>query len=209
MIKTEHNQVTLNNSECNDTILHEDILDILFNHKEEIYKKLIDLRGTFLIDHIAIKIIDPNKKILIFSITPSVEYNLLVQGLWKFDKSFSIKFQNSNYFYAWEKAYSKQYFNEIKYIKEHKHGFTLGFNTSKKIGAFNLIYSYATRSKNIDLLDYYRNHTNELLGLGDYSYKLIHNIYANYCDPSFSLPSITCRQPSRKKPILKLVVNNK
>ena len=209
MIKTEYHKAIMDNEKYNDITLHEDILDILFKHKKEIYKKLIDLRGTLLLDHIAIKIIDPNKKILIFSITPSVEYNLIVQGLWKYDKSFSIKFQNNNYFYIWEKAYSEQYFNEIKYFKEHKHGFTLGFNTSKKIGAFNLIYSYATRSKNVELLDYYRNHINELLGLGDYSYKLIHNIYANYCDPNFNIPSITYRQNSHKTPILKLIVNNK
>jgi len=125
---------------CEKLILHEDILEILFKHKEEIYEKFIDLRGVYLIDHLAIKIIDPNNKILVFSITPSVEYNLIVQGLWRHDKSFSVNFQKNNSFYVWEKAYSAKYFNEIKFVKEFKHGFTLGFNISKKINNFNLIY---------------------------------------------------------------------
>ena len=45
-----------------EVILHEDITNILFSHKEEIHNKLIDLRGLFLIDHFAIKIIDPTTR---------------------------------------------------------------------------------------------------------------------------------------------------
>jgi len=190
-----------------EVILHENILDILFKHKEEIYKKLIDLKGTFLIDHISIKIIDPSGKLLIFSITPSVEYNLIVQGLWKHDKSFSITFQENNDFYPWEMAYSKDYFNEIKYLKEIKHGFTFGFNISKKLGDFNLIYSYATRSKNNGLPDYYEKHRNELAHMGDYGYKVISNIYANYCNPNLDIPCTTDKKNYPQKPFLTLLIN--
>ena len=199
--------IGVKNKASDEVILHEDILDILFKHKEEIYRKLIDLRGAFLLDHIAIKIIDPNNTILIFSLTPSVEYNLIVQNLWKHDKSFSVGFQKNNSFYPWEKAYSENYFNEIKYVKEFKHGFTFGFNISKKLGAFNLIYSYATRSKNQGLLDYYRNHISELCNIGDYGYKLIHSIYLNYCNPIFDVPSITGKQNYHKKPFFRLIIN--
>lgn len=193
----------------NEVTLHEDILDILFKHKEEIYRKLIDLRGTFLLDHIAIKIVDPNNKVLIFSITPSVEYNLIVQGLWRYDKSFSIDFQKNNTFYQWERAYDKNHFEEIKQIKELKHGFTFGFCIPKKLGNFNLIYSYATRSKKNELLEYYHGYLNELINVGDYGYKLIHSIYLNYCNPSFDAPNILGNQNNHRKSLLTLVVNNK
>ncbi len=189
--------------------LHEDILDILFKHKEEIHRNLIDLQGTLLIDHIAIKIIDPNKRLVIFSITPSVEYNIIVQGLWKHDKSFSLHFHDSNKFYSWEEAYSQSHFQTIKQVKEIKHGFTFGFNVFKKVDEFNLIYSYATRSKNNNLFDYYLSHINELYSLGDYSYRLIHNIYIKYCEPYWILPSMTGTQTSQSKPFLKLIINNK
>jgi len=190
--------------------LHENIIDILFQHKEEIYIKFNDLLGIFLIDYIAIKIIDPNNELVIFSITPSVEYNLLVQGLWKYDHSFTMNFQKNNVFYVWEKAYYETYFNEIKSIKEFKHGFTFGFNISKQIDSFHFTYSYATRSKNSKLYHYYHSHVNELSALGDYSYKLIRSIYAKYCNPNFTLPSISCKQNDPPKfPLLKLMVNNK
>jgi|SRR5579862_6947150 len=190
-------------------ILHEDILNILFKHKKEVYRHLIDLQGTFLIDHIAITIIDPSSQMIIFSISPSVEYNLIIQGLWKYDQSYSVNFHKKNTFYIWEKAYSEKYFNDIKQIKEIKHGFTFGFNCAKKIDAFNLIYSYATRSKNNDLYEYYYNHMNELFGLGDYGYKLLQGIYAEYCNSSFELPSIKYKQNCLAKHRLKLIVNNK
>lgn len=193
-------------NELSDNVtLHKDILDILFKHKEEIHRKLIDLKGVFLLDHIAITIIDPSNTILIFSMTPSVEYNLIVQGLWQYDKSFSASFQKNN-FYPWERAYCKNYFDEIKQIKELKHGFNFGFNIPKKVGAFSLIYSYATRSKNNGLLEYYQNHINELINIGDYGYKLIQSIYINYCNPTFDIPIIS--ENYYKKPFLRLVVNN-
>lgn len=191
-----------------EVILHENILEILFKHKEEIHKKLIDLRGTFFIDHIAIILIDPDNRIVIFSITPSVEYNLIVQGLWKHDYSFSSDFQKNNSFYPWEKAYSERYFNEIKSIKELKHKFTFGFNISKRINSFNLIYSFATRNKNNGLFEYYSSFINELSGLGDYGYKLIQNIYAKYLNPKFHLPSISCKKNQVPRHSLKLITNN-
>jgi hypothetical protein len=213
------NKKNLNKSEqCNfsdlsfqkytDVILHDNILDILFKHKEEVHRKMIDLRGTFLIDHIAINIIDPNNKSVIFSITPSVEYNLIVQGLWKHDGGFSVMFQKNNNFYMWEKAYNQNYSNEIKQLKETKHGFTLGFNLSKNLERFNLIYSFATRSKNEGLFDYYSCHINELFMLGDYGYQSISNLYSSYCDLSFRLPSLISKQRYDKKTHLKLIVDN-
>lgn len=197
----------INNSD--NITLHKNILDILFKHKEEVYKRLIDLRGIFLIDHIAIKIINPNNEITIFSITPSVEYNLIVQGLWKYDYGFSPDFKQLNKIHIWENGYSKEYFNEIKSIKELKHGFNFSFNLLRKQGAFNLIYSFATRSKNHDLFNYYNTHLSELSELGDYGYKLIHGIYLEYCSPEFVIPSITAKKSHPIRTFLKLVVNNK
>ena len=208
VIQLQDNHVLLNEKHYEVT-LHADILNILFKHKEEIYRKLIDLRGVFLIEHIAIKIIDPKNNMIIFSITPSVEYNLIVQGLWRHDKSFCPYFQKFNTFYLWNQAYSKKYFNEIKYMKETKHGFTCGFNLAKKVDFFHFIYSYATRSKNNELDEYYRSHVNDLFALGDYGYKLIRDIYTNYCHPDFSSPSVVNRKKYHARSFLKLIVNNK
>lgn len=192
-----------------DTILHEDILDILFKHKKDIYRKLIDLKGLLLLEHIAITVINPENKLLIFSITPSVEYNLIVQGLWKYDLSFSISFHRKNSFYKWDKAYDANFFHHIKQIKELKHGFTFGCNVAKKVDNFTLIYSFATRSHNDHLSIYYHDHINDLIAIGDYGYNTIRNLYANYYDSQWqSPPNIHGTQNKVKKPLFKLIVNN-
>ena len=188
--------------------LHNNTLDILFKHREEVQNRLIDMRGTFLIDHIAIKIINPNNEIVIFSMTPSVEYNLIVQGLWKHDNGFSRNLQNLNKLCLWEDAYSKENFDELKATKEFKHGFTFGFYIPKKHGELNLIYSFATRNKNDNLIDYYHHNLEEIAALGDYGYKLIHGIYSKYCYPDFYAPSITEKRYNPVKSLLKLIVNN-
>ncbi len=190
-----------------DIILHKNISDILFKHREEVHNRLIDLRGTFLIDHIAIKIINPSNEIVIFSMTPSVEYNLIVHGLWKHDNGFSRNLQNLNKLCLWEDAYSKENFDELKSIKEFKHGFTFGFYVPKKQGEFNLIYSFATRSNNDNLNDYYQQNLEKISVLGDYGYRLIHDIYSKYCYVAFA-PSIKEKKYNPLKSVLKLIVNN-
>lgn len=194
--------------ETSETILHEKILDILFKHKKDIHGKLIDLQGAFLIDHFSIKIIDPDRKLLIFSISPSVEYNLIVHGLWKHDFSFSIPFQNSCQFYEWKTAYAAGYENQLRTVKELNHGFTFGFNISRKIEDFTLIYSFATRSRNKNIDHFYGDHLNELSSLGNYGFKLIRPIYEKYCSPRTQAPIINCRQKLIRKPQLRLIVNN-
>jgi len=191
----------------NNIVLHKNIMEILFKHKHEIFKRFSDIKGVFHIDHIAIKIINPANEMVIFSITPSVEYNLIAQELWRHDHDFLCNNYKLNKLYMWEESYSKRYFSEIKYIKELKHGFTFGFNIFKKYENFNLIYSFATRSQNNDLRQYYKNHTHEIIELGDYSYKLIHDIYIKYCQLEFAAPFISDKKSFLKRPYLKLIIN--
>jgi len=153
--------------------LHEDIYEILFRYKKRMCDKFNDIKGILLIDHFALHLIDQNNKILVFSVTPSVEYNLLNEGLWMYDQAFSADYQKENKFYWWEKAYDEHYFSEIKQAKELKHGFKFGVNLSKTVQSAQLIYSFATRSQKGNLFDYYREYISELYSIGDYMYNSV------------------------------------
>lgn len=72
--------------------LHENILDILFKHKKEISLRLSNIRDLYYTDHVSINILTPDNKILIFSITPSVEYNLTITNYGNMIKVFSQTF---------------------------------------------------------------------------------------------------------------------
>jgi hypothetical protein len=193
-------------STSNEVLLHEDILEVLFKYKEKICNKFYDIRGTFLIDHLAINIIDPNSKVIIFSTTPSIEYNLISQGLWKYDRSFSISYQTENRFYSWEKAYEEKQFEKLKLTKQLNHGFTCGFNLSTKIESFQFIYSFATRHQKPDLIEYYRGYINELFAIGNYVFKAINGIYEKRFGKIISTPEISGDKTIRSfSPFLKLI----
>ncbi len=188
--------------------LHKDIVEILFRNKNDITRKLSDIQGFHYIDHVSIHIIDPDSCITIFSLTPSVEYNLIAQGLWRYDKSFfPFEYKDYSYFW-WDEAYSNQQLLHIKQLKEYKHNFTIGLCLVRKMSQFQIVYSYATRSQNDNLHAYYKSVMSELFLIGDYGLNLIGNIYAKYS--SYSLPYISRQEADllKKKSKIKLIVDN-
>lgn len=188
--------------------LHKNILEILFQNKNDITRKLSDIRGFHYIDHVSIYIIDPDSCITIFSITPSVEYNLIAQELWRYDKSFfPLEYKDHSYFW-WDEAYSIQQSSHIKQLKESRHNFTIGLCLVRKINQFQIVYSYASRSPNNNLRTYYANIIPELFLIGDYGLNLIGDIYAKYS--TYPLPSIARQQIGilNNKSKLKLIIDN-
>lgn len=182
--------------------LHNDIIKLLFSHKKEISGKLHDVKGLYWLDHIAINIFNPENEVVIFSLTPSIEYNLIIQDLWRDDITFSSNSYKDNIIW-WDKNSTDTY-SEIRKIKETDHNFTVGFNLNKKINDFKLTYSYATRSKDQNIRLYYKEIKQELILLGDYCYKLISNLYLLYCS-GYEPPVIISSYTKPHNPHLRLV----
>lgn len=201
-------QLNLINLDHQTIKLHDSILDLLFKHKNEISRKLSDIRGIYNIDHVAINIINPSNEVAIFSITPSVEYNLVIQNLWRFDGSLCPLNYTDGSFFFWDQAYINKYAKEIKLSKEIKHGFSLGFSLAKKVGQHHLVYSFATRSQEHHLKEYYKLMINELWLLGDYGYNLIRDIYDQYSNTHTSPYIGSGKQAEKHKSHLKLIINN-
>lgn len=192
----------INETISNRVKLHANLLDILFKHRTEILLRLSDIRGLLQIDHISMNIINSDNQLAIFSSTPSVEFNLVMQGLWQYDKSFfPILFENGSLLW-WEEAYLIDYKKILKKIKEEKHGYTLGFGIARKYKNLNLVYSYATRSRDKNLKSYFECYRKDLQMLGDYAFKRLYDIYLAY---DHTAPPID--KGSFEKNHLKLVVN--
>ena len=186
--------------------LHDSILDILFAHKSEIFRKFSDIKGLYFLDHVAVTIFNPENEIVIFSLTPSVEYNVIIKELWKHD----ITFRPDEYAdgdFAWWDSELNEFSDEIKKIKIENHHFSVGLNLYKKIGDFRFIYSFATRNKDLDIRSYYEGIISELFLLGDYGYKLILGIYVGYCG-SHIPPQVASPNTVNEKPYLRLIVSN-
>jgi len=189
--------------------MHPKILTILFNHKNEILRKLTDLRGLHYLDHISILLVNSHREIIILSITPSVEFNLIAQDLWQFDRSFDPAQFSTGQLLFWDNSYTSEYYYQLKYLKEIKHNFSLGFNVLRKIEGFYLIYSFATRSDDLNLKNYYQSIATDLYSLGDYGYKELRGLYEQYTDIVLPPCAVVDKHVSPIRNRLKLVVNNK
>lgn len=192
----------------NGSILHHNITDILFNHKKEILNKFLDIKGLHFIDHIAIILINPKNEIIVFSSTPSVEYNLLIKELWRYDMTFNPSLFSDGDLFWWHDSYHREFMLDIRQMKEYLHKFTLGVNLVKKTENFNFVYSFATRNKDIDMSEYYLDVKDDLFRIGNYGYNLIRDIYSRYCTPLL-VPVLNEQGIAiKKKSHLKLIISN-
>ncbi len=190
---------------------HPNILTILFENRRYVTKIFRDIIGFYGIDHISITIIDPSNEAIVFSTTPDIEYNLINQDLWRNDCLFSCKEVEDDIIVFWNKDNNTPYLNKIYDIKHKKNNYNLGMTLVRKVGGFCLLYSFATRSKDGDLKEYYLNNIGGLTNIGDHFYKSIRDIYLSYCKLHVP-PNITnfksLLSMSKNKPYLKLVVDN-
>ena len=183
--------------------LHHHILDILFENRSFLRKILQTINGLHEINHFSITLIDPTKKAIIFSTTPSMEYNLITEEMWAIDHG-AIHASLENDSIAWW-ASDHQKINSIKLTHN---GYSLGMTMSRYAERFTILYSFATKNRGNDLQTYYRSNIHRLIDIGDYCYKLIRDLYLNYCDvymPPKIQSFISKIYPSQH---LKLIINN-
>ena len=157
--------------------LHKSMPEILFRHRRNISLKFKDSLGNYGIDHISIDIINPRNEMISFSSTPTMMYNLINSGLWKYDGTLSPSFYKKLSFFLWENTYPLKFSDELRRIKETEHGLSGGFTLVRHVFSHYFLYSFATK-KQSEIWTPYNEYLNELLMIGDYTYKLIKKISA-------------------------------
>jgi len=168
--------------------LHDSMPELLFRYRRAVSLKFRDSLGNYGIDHISIDIINPRNEMITFSSTPTMMYNLITSGLWKYDGALSPTYYKKLPFFLWENAYPQDYAKELRRIKETEHALHGGFTLVRHIFSHYLLYSFATKDHSIEWTPY-EDHLDELLMIGDYSYKLIKKIYKLISKP-YVPPSI-------------------
>ena len=166
--------------------LHSEIVTILFENRRYIKTIFLDIHGLYEIAHVGLTIIDPSADLVVFSSTPNIEYNLIQQNLWRNDPCFSPSIQNNHELSWWN---DHKITSDLEKIKLKNNQLTEGLTISRQINDFYLLYSFATRSKRVDLRAYYASNLFGLLDLGDYFYKSIRSIYSSYCK-TIALPEL-------------------
>lgn len=190
---------------------HPDVLNILYDNRFHIKKKFGSVIGFYEIHHISITIIDPSNEMVVFSTTPSIEYHLITQDLWKHDLTVLSHAHRDDELIWWDMDNTNSFYSQIDNIKKQKNNYTLGMSLARKIDGFCIIYSFATKSREAALKSYYISNIERLYDIGDHCYKSIRDIYSAYVH-YHTAPRIMdfekFNTTVQSKPYLQLVVNN-
>lgn len=187
--------------------LHSHASDILFEHRRQVSSIFLQIKGHYEIAYFGLNIINPANELVAFSSLPHIEYNLIQQDIWRDDPYFSSKNFNKNTLYCWDEINNEQ----IRKIKLDSNNFKAGMTISREIDGFNFLYSYATKSNQKELKEYYNSQIFGLIDIGDYFCNAVLKLYSEYCG-TYTLPKLN--QLKSKAPAssirsaLKLIVNN-
>lgn len=190
--------------------LHKHALLMSFEHQwriRQIYKEIIGLNE---IDHFSINIVDPNGEMSIISFNPSIIYKIFQDGTYLYNGSISPTYYEKLDFYTWEQCYDKRFFIETKNSLQTKNGIDTGIVMIHREYDFNILFSFASKRKNGDLLSNSIENSQEYLKIGFYCFDLIKNIYLQYYEND---NFIHITQPSYIKPVTRLanlrIISNK
>lgn len=153
-----------------------------FKFSHEIERCFKDILGLNSIDHFSLDLVNQQGEMTFFSSTPAHAYEICSRGLAPYDGIISPQQYEKNESYWWESAHHKAYSKQIKDIRQHVLKLRHGFMLVRKWDNFHIIYSFATKSRNIDFDNYVVNNINAFLEMGDFAYNGLRDLYAEYLD---------------------------
>lgn len=177
--------------------------NVLFKHKRQALSVFSDVIGMCEIDHISIACINSASEAVFLSHTPSIEYHLMASELWQYDLLNHADFYRDNQSRLWSELYHTHKYFELNDIKQVRHGFLAGFSIPVKHNDCYLVYSFATRSQDINPSLFFYEQQHELVKMGHYCFNRLSEILLAHTFNDKSAPLIKLNQH------LKLVVNNK
>ena len=162
---------------------HPQLIEMLFAHKIKVSTIFKDVLGMYEINHIAITRVDHQQKILVFSSTPAMEFNLFTSNLWTFDNTYAPAWFQIGTQASWESLYNRDRFNELYYTKQIKHHFPTGLSmaVSQKDGFY--IYSIASTRCAQEGLEHFVNHKEDFNKIGQYCVNLLNPFFLNTTTP--------------------------
>lgn len=180
--------------------LHETAFTMSFENMFNIKKAYKEVIGLNNIDHISINIVNEKNEMSIISLNPSIAYSIIDDGSYIYNGSISPDFYRNKDFYTWEEAYDPNFKSLLKGKMQIATGIAEGCVLTKKTNNFYVLFSFASKSKNIEFKKHIYDNKQLFYKIGEHCLDLIKPIYNNYATDESEL--------ILTRPKLKLVVNN-
>ena len=154
---------------CNRQIsLHPNFLEALFAHRSQVTTVFKDILGLYEISHFAISHIDSRQRLLTFSSTPSLEFNLFNSDLWRFDKTYHPSWYRLCLTSSWQPLYSSERYDELYYLKQIKPHYPIGLSMAVKTTDSYVIYSIASAKDCQQTQELFINQQSYFYRIGEY-----------------------------------------
>ena len=152
---------------------HPDFFEVLFAYKNTVSNIFKDVLGLYNINHIAITYIDKLNKLITFSSTPSLEFNLFKSNLWHFDKTYQNAWYTSCNPSSWQSLYLWPHYKELYQLKQIRHEYPIGLSLPANISGSNIIYSIASHKDCQRSQDIFATEHHNFYKIGQYCNKLL------------------------------------
>lgn len=160
--------------------LHKDALLMSFENSWKIKKVYDEIIGINDVDHFSINVVDPTNQMSIISYSPSIVYNIFKDGTYIYNGSISPTYYKNLDFYAWDQCYDRRFYNETKRSLQIKNGIDTGVVIVHREFDFNIIFSFATKTKNSDLIFDISENNQKFMKMGFHCLNQIKDIYSKY-----------------------------
>lgn len=166
---------------------HPQLLEALFAFRTKVSNVFRDVLGIHEINHIALTQIDSTHKILTFSSTPAMEFNLFNSNLWRFDKSYHPDWFKMCTQANWQSLYNLERFDELYYLKQVKHHYPLGYSLGARFEENFYIYSFASHRGDKHTEQLFKECYDDFYKIGLYCTNLLSSLFLNYSNSSSQL----------------------
>ncbi|WP_035918156.1 hypothetical protein [Legionella fairfieldensis] len=162
------------------TVPHTQFLEALFAFKSKVSSVFRDVLGLYEINHIAITQINKRTGILTFSSTPAIEFNLFNSNLWLFDKTYHPDWFGHCSQANWQTLYATERYDELYYIKQLKHRYSIGYSLAAKWEDDFFIYSLASNRSCKHTEELFANQHENFYKIGQYCSNMLSPLFMHY-----------------------------
>lgn len=161
---------------------HPQLLEALFVYRSKVSAAFREVIGIHEIDHIALSKISSTGKILTFSSTPAMEFNLFKSNLWRYDKSYQPAWFSKCSQADWQSLYALKRYDELYYLKQARHQYPIGHSLAAKLEDHFFIYSFASHRSCEGTREIFTHRYDDFYKIGQYCTQLLSHLFQSYDD---------------------------
>lgn len=159
--------------------LHKDTLLFSFENQWEIKNIYKEILGLYDVDHFSINIVNQMGDMTVISSNASIVYNIFQDGSYLYNGSISPTYYEKMDFFIWEQCFDRRFYQSVKDSLQSRNGIYAGIVMVYRSLGYHILFSFATKSANNQMLENAIDNNINFLKMGFYCFNLIKQSYSS------------------------------